>query len=155
MNVKPVVIKAIKVYERVIVVFLLLMMMMVIATAVFDMSVILVKSINFSATVENLVTTEELHEVFSAFLLVLIGIELMETMKVYLVDNVVHVEVVFLVAMISVARHVVDLDYERLQPLTTVGLAAVILSLTGGYYLLKKAMSLNNGKTEDVSRKAS
>ena len=44
-----------------------------------------------------------LHEVFTGFLMILIGLELIKTIVMYLDDHVVHVEVVISVAMIAIA----------------------------------------------------
>ena len=72
--------------------------------------------------------------------MVLIGVELIEVMKDYLTENTLHVEVVFLVAMIAVARKVIVLDYKVTSPQTLYGTAAIIVALCGGFYLLKKAL---------------
>ena len=42
-----------------------------------------------------------MHRVFAGFLVLLLGIELMETVRMYLTEHVIHVEIVFLVAMIA------------------------------------------------------
>lgn len=81
-----------------------------------------------------------LHSVFGGFLSVLIGIELLHTIKMYLKEDVVHVEIVLLVALIGVSRHVIDLDVTHLEPLTLFGISALILVLSGGYYLIKKVI---------------
>jgi uncharacterized membrane protein (DUF373 family) len=60
-------------------------------------------------------------------------------MKVYLLDDSIRVEIVFLVAMIGIARHVIDLEYKNVDPLSMLGMAAIILALTAGYFLLKKS----------------
>ena len=83
---------------------------------------------------------QHLHAIFGGFLSVLIGIELLHTIKMYLRTDVVHVEVVLLVALTGVSRHVIDLDYEKLDPMKVLGLAALIISLSAGYYLIKKGM---------------
>ena len=81
-------------------------------------------------------------KIFSFFLVVLIGLELIEVIKVYLVDEQVHVEVIFLVAIIALARKVIVLDVKILDPLSLIGVAAIILALSGGYYLLKQGLSI-------------
>ena len=83
-----------------------------------------------------------LHLIFGGFLSVLIGIELLHTIKVYLIEDVVPVEIVLLVALIGVSRHVIDLDLEHLEPITLFGLSALIISLSAGYYLIKNGMRL-------------
>jgi uncharacterized membrane protein (DUF373 family) len=80
-----------------------------------------------------------LHEVFSQFLLILIGIELMKTIMMYLEDHAVHVEVVLTVAIIAIARHAIDVDYKTTSPMAVIGLGLLVLALTVGYYLFKKA----------------
>src|SRR5579871_4746785 len=52
----------------------------------------------------------ELLDLFGFLLLVLIGVELLSTLKAYLSESVVHVELVLEVALIAVARKVIILD---------------------------------------------
>lgn len=125
------------VFEHAVVVLLLLMMMVVVGTAVYEMLVLLITS--FDQEAEAIITVQELHSIFGLFLLILIGIELMETIKVYILDDSIRVEIVFLVAMIGIARHVIDMDYKNVDPLSLLGMAAIILSLTAGYFLLRKS----------------
>ena len=63
----------------------------------------------------------------------------METVKMYLTEPVIHVEVVFLVAMIAVGRHIIEIDYAHVQPLTLFGTAALVVALAAGYYMLKRS----------------
>lgn len=78
---------------------------------------------------------------FGAFLLILIGVELMKTIIMYLKSHELHVEVVFTVAMIAIARHAIDVDIENSQPLTMMGMGAMILALALGYYYFRKAVT--------------
>lgn len=63
---------------------------------------------------------------------------LLETVKMYLSEKKVHVEVVFTVAMIAIARKVIILDVKELSSLTLIGIGAIVLALATGYYLLKR-----------------
>jgi len=81
---------------------------------------------------------DELLEIFGLFLLVLIGIELLDTMKAYMVEKVVHVEIVFAVALIAVARKVIVLDVAKYPSLTLMAIGVIIISLSVGYYLIKR-----------------
>ena len=123
-------------FEKIIVYALLIMMALTIFLATIDLGWILVKDI-FSPPLF-LVSVNELLEIFGMFLLVLIGIELLETVKTYSAESKVHLEVVFMVAMIAVARKVIILDLKEVSNLTLMGLAAVILALSVGYYLIKR-----------------
>jgi uncharacterized membrane protein (DUF373 family) len=80
-----------------------------------------------------------LHEVFGSFLLILIGLELMKTVVMYLDRHELHVEVVFTVAMIAVARHAIDLNLAATPPMLLVGMAALIVGLSLGYYFFQKS----------------
>lgn len=80
----------------------------------------------------------ELLEVFGLFLLVLLGIELLETMRAYMREHVVHVEVVMVVAIIAIARKVIILDIKELNGLTLLGLGALLAALAFGYVHIKR-----------------
>jgi uncharacterized membrane protein (DUF373 family) len=86
-----------------------------------------------------LIDLDQLMDLFGVFLLVLIGIELLDTIKVYLKRNVVHVEVVVLVAIIALARKVVVLKIEQLSGEVIIGIGVLIIALSAAYYLIKKA----------------
>lgn len=84
------------------------------------------------------INLDHLMELFGVFMLVLIGIELLDTIKVYLKENVLHVEVVVLVAIIAVARKVVVLKIENIDGMKIIGIALVVVALAVAYYLIKK-----------------
>lgn len=83
----------------------------------------------------------ELLEIFGFFLMVMLGLELLETIKAYLKDDVVHVEVVLLVAVIAIARKAVILDFKEASGMTLTGLAVLLAALVGGYVYIKRAGS--------------
>lgn len=72
-------------------------------------------------------------------MLVLIGIELLDTIKAYIMRDVFHVEVVLIVAMIAVARKVIILDIKNVPSSTLVGLGIIIVTLSIGYYLVRRS----------------
>jgi uncharacterized membrane protein (DUF373 family) len=85
-----------------------------------------------------LLEINELLDIFGLFLLVLLGIELISTLKAYLTENEVHVEVVFAVALIAIGRKVIILDVEKISSLSLMGIASIIISLSIGYFLVKR-----------------
>jgi uncharacterized membrane protein (DUF373 family) len=87
-----------------------------------------------------------LRDVFGAFLLILIGLELMRTIVAYLERHELHVEVVFTVAMIAIARHAISLDVEHIEPMALVGMGALILALAAGHYFFRRATAGPGGK---------
>ena len=121
--------------ERVIVSALLVMMVITVILATIEVGWLLVKDVLTEPMF--LLEVGELLEIFGLFLLVLIGIELMETLKVYLTERAIHVEVVFTVALIAVGRKVIILDVKELPGLTLLAIAAIIVAMSFGYFLLK------------------
>ena len=122
--------------ERVIVLSLLIMMVLVVFLSTADLGWIIIKDIITPPVF--LLDINELLDVFGMFLLVLIGVELLETVKMYLTEKTVHVEVVFMVAMIAIARKVIILDIKELSGLTLIGIGVIIIALSAGYYLLTR-----------------
>ena len=106
--------------------------------------VLLLSTVDLAATLFNDIVTppiildiNELLDVFGLFMIVLIGIELLETIKAYLDEHIVHTEIVLEVAMIAIARKVIILDIKKEDSLTLFGIAAIILALAVSYYLFK------------------
>lgn len=122
--------------ERVIVLSLLVMMVAVVFLSTVDLGWLIIKDIITPPVF--LLDINELLDIFGMFLLVLIGVELLETVKMYLTKKTVHVEVVFTVAMIAVARKVIILDVKELSSLTLMAIGVIIIALSAGYYLLTR-----------------
>ena len=126
-------------FERYVVIGLLGMMVVVVFLGTVELGVILVEQM-LNPPRFILLDINEMLTIFGFFMMVLIGLELIETIKVYLVREMVHVEVILLVAIIAIARKVIVLDVKTLPPLTLVGIAAIVLALSVGYYVLKRAL---------------
>jgi uncharacterized membrane protein (DUF373 family) len=65
--------------------------------------------------------------------------ELSETLKQYTAEHHVRVEIVFLVGLIAVGRHVIQVDYAHAPMGELFGMAAVILALATGYFLVRRS----------------
>lgn len=131
-----------KIEKVIIIVLLFSLLLVVVYTAIVFLGLLftgILGGIENSFTNDNNILTH-LHSVFGGFLSVLIGIELLHTIKMYLKEDVVHVEIVLLVALIGVSRHVIDLDIVHLKPMTLFGISSLIIVLSGGYFLIKKGM---------------
>ena len=86
-----------------------------------------------------LLDINELLRIFGFFLLVLIGLELLASIRMYIQDETIHVELVMVVALIAVSRKIIVLDYEKTDGVTVLGIAALIISLSAGYYLMTRS----------------
>lgn len=123
--------------EKGIIHVLIAMMSIILVLATIELGYYLIRNIFFSDYL--LMDLDDLMDLFGVFLLVLIGIELLDTIKVYLRQNQVHVEVVVLVAIIALARKIVILKVEELSGETIIGIGVLIVALAIAYYLIKKA----------------
>lgn len=86
-----------------------------------------------------LIPVDGLLEIFGYFLLVLIGIELMETLKAYFKKDALHVRIVLEVGLIAVARKVIVAEPNTVPSLTLLGIAALILALAAASYVERRA----------------
>jgi uncharacterized membrane protein (DUF373 family) len=86
-------------------------------------------------------TAEDLHGILQrgigGVLIVLLGLELMETLKIYFSEHHIRVEVILVVAIIAVGRHIIKLDFEHVSASLLLGLSALITALAGGYFLVR------------------
>jgi uncharacterized membrane protein (DUF373 family) len=123
-------------FERLIVVSLIIMMIVVILLSTIELGRILV--LDIITPPKYLLDINELLDVFGFFMLILIGVELLETIRAYLNEHEVHVEIVLEVALIAVARKVVIIDVKEYSPETLLAIAAIVVSLAGAYYLQKQ-----------------
>jgi uncharacterized membrane protein (DUF373 family) len=125
-----------KKFEKAITISLVVMMALVVLLATVELAWIIIKDIITPPVF--LLEIEELLDIFGLFLLVLIGVELLETIKAYIKENVVHYEVVLTVAMIAIARKVITLDVKDLPAMTLVGIAAIIVALAAANYYFRR-----------------
>jgi len=127
-------------FEHAIVLSLILMMMVVVLLSAIELGWLIVKDMITPPVV--LLEIDELLELFGFFMLVLIGIELLETIRAYYVDHSVHAEIVIKVAIIAIARKIIILDVKDLPSLTLIGIAAIVLALSAAYFAIKRLSSL-------------
>jgi uncharacterized membrane protein (DUF373 family) len=86
-----------------------------------------------------LIPVQGLLEIFGYFLLVLIGVELLETLKAYVRKDVIHVRVVLEVALIAMARKVIIEEPNTVPGITLFGIAALILALGIAFFFERQA----------------
>jgi uncharacterized membrane protein (DUF373 family) len=145
-----------KKFEHAIILCLISMMILVVLLATVELGWIIIRDVITPPII--LLEIEELLEIFGFFLLVLIGVELLETIKAYLIDKVVHVEIVLEVALIAIARKVIILNLEKYESLTVLGIAALILAVAAAFYAVKKKIigksnNHSDSKHESLHRK--
>jgi len=120
-----------KKFERWIIASLILMMSAVVLLAVIELAWILIKDVISPPVL--ILEVEELMELFGVFLLVLIGIELLETIKNYYTHGRIELTVIFTVALIALSRKIIIFEPEKYDPMTLLGIGVIILALVAGY----------------------
>jgi len=120
---------------------LMVMLVIVLITAMIDLAMLLFSALLTTSPI--LMESYEMINVLGAFLLVLIGVELLDTIKAYFRENTIHVEIVILLAVIAVARKVILMDPSNMNGFEygfeMMSIGVIIVGLTAGYYLIKKA----------------
>jgi uncharacterized membrane protein (DUF373 family) len=127
-----------KKFERVIVLALMAFMILAISICTVEVGIILCRDLLNEPIL--LLDVQEIMEIFGFILMVVIGLELLETIKAYLSDHVVHVEVVLLVALVAVARKVIILDYKEISSDMLVAIAALVISLSANFFIIRHSL---------------
>jgi uncharacterized membrane protein (DUF373 family) len=128
-------------FEKGVYAVLIVLLMLVLVGSLIDLVWLLYDAL--IVTTPALLETRELIAVLGSFLLVLIGVELLDTIKAYFHENAIHVEIVMLLAIIAVARKVILLDPTTMTSsefgFELIGIGVIVVGLSAGYYLIKKA----------------
>jgi uncharacterized membrane protein (DUF373 family) len=131
-------------FEAIVVGVLQLLLMIIIAIAVADLWILLGKAL-FEGRLSELQTIPDLQRALqrslAGVLLVLLGLEMMEALRTYFSEHRVKVEIILVLALIAVGRHIIQLDLEHLDGLTLIGIAALILALAIGLTLFRGTLS--------------
>jgi len=124
-------------FDQAISLSLLVMMGAVVLLSTLDLAVVLVRDAVTPPVL--LLSASELLELFSLFLTVLIGLELIETVRLHVAEGAVRVEMVITVAMIALLRKIILLDPKATPGVVVIGVAALMLGLGISYYLVTRA----------------
>jgi uncharacterized membrane protein (DUF373 family) len=145
--------KYLRILQRFIIILLLFIMSLILVFATFDLVFYVIRNI-FQGDFGQL-SFGSLGELFSIFLVILIGIELLEAVKAFLEEEIIHVEIVVLVAIIAIARKVIVWEFKDINSMETIGLAAMLLSLSISYALIKRtAFKINLFKRRNKNKRS-
>ena len=133
--------KWLRTFEHMIIRSLIYMMALIILISTVELGYLLVKDIVSPPVI--FLEIDELLELFGFFLLIIIGIELLETIKAYLQDKVIHSEIVLEVALIAIARKVIILDLKEYDSVVILGIAALIITISVSYYIVRRKLRVD------------
>jgi uncharacterized membrane protein (DUF373 family) len=132
--------------QKLVVAALAILLMVVVVLSTIHLGVLIAEEI--WKPPKYLIPVQGLLEIFGYFLLVLIGVELLETLKAYVQKNVIHVRVVLEVALIAMARKVIVEEPNNVPSLTLFGIAALILALGIAFYFERQAQRIQASAPE-------
>jgi len=130
-------VKLIETIERTLIWGVILVMSVILILAFLDILYVIHEKILQSPIL--IIDAAGLMNLFSLFLVLLIGLELLETVKAYLKEDVVHVEFIILVAIIAIAWKAIVWDFNKYNTEELISLAVMILALGITYFLIKRA----------------
>ncbi len=129
--------RLIRTFEHGIVVALIAIMMVVIAISALDLARLVIKDLATPPIV--LLGVDELLDILGLVLLVLIAIELLETIKAYMHSHTVRVDIVLEVALIAIARKIIVLDIKEYGAANVFAIGALVLALAAAGFLEHRA----------------
>ncbi|NCC45540.1 MAG: hypothetical protein EOM16_00705 [Bacteroidia bacterium] len=130
----------IKKFEKVVFTFLVFILVSYIVVEIIELVYQFGVSIVSGSNTEGrlLISNALLKEVLPVFFNILIAIELIDTFSVYVQKHSIKVLNILLIGLIAIGRKLIAFDFNDTDGVTNLGLAALIISLAGGYYLIKK-----------------
>lgn len=92
-----------------------------------------------------MITVSDIFQLFGAFMVVLIAIEIFLNIRLYLGTEMLPVQLVIATALMAIARKVIVLDFEKTDASYIVAIAAVIVALGATHWLLSQEKPLKPG----------
>lgn len=130
-------------FEALIIFVLLGLLMIVVVVATAELAWLLLRDLLSIRGL--LLDEEETFELFGAFLLVLIGVDLLSSFKTYVRERVIYMDVVLEVALIAIAQKIIVMNMSSGDGLLLLGLAALILALAVAFRWARATRTDPNG----------
>jgi uncharacterized membrane protein (DUF373 family) len=99
-----------------------------------------------------IMTIPDILATFGAFMAVLIAIEIFVNITIYLRHDVIHVKIVMATALMAIARKVIILDFEILTADYILAVAAVVIAMSIGYWLVVRHVDTRSVAQTQVER---
>ncbi len=135
--------KIFRYFERFISIILILFMGIVVISSIMELGYILYKDIVEPPGL--FLGISELFEIFGLFMMLIIALELMTSIYMYCNNKAAYIEIMFLIAITAITRKIVILDSKSTEPMTLIGIAAILIALVAGLYVIK-----NKNKTDGL-----
>jgi uncharacterized membrane protein (DUF373 family) len=129
--------KIIERIERCVVFVLVFLLLIAVVLGTFELGRVLL--IEIATAPRFLVEVNRLFESFALFLVIVIGLELLKSIKSYLEQGSINPSFVIEVAIIALGNKLITLDLKHVAPELLMGMAAIFFGLAATYFVLKKS----------------
>jgi uncharacterized membrane protein (DUF373 family) len=86
-----------------------------------------------------LLSKVELQQVAPVFFAILIMLELVETIQAYLTEHEIRIQLILLVGLTAITRHLLIFDLKEGNAWQNLSIAALVIALGGAYFLIERA----------------
>jgi uncharacterized membrane protein (DUF373 family) len=128
--------KIIERVERVIVFYLVILLLISLLLGTLELSRVVLKGILNSPVF--LIESDTLFKSFGLFLVIVIGLELLKSIKSYLVHGTINPAFVVEVAIIALGNKLITMDITHTAPGILIGIGVLLFGLSALYLILKK-----------------
>ena len=134
-------------FEAIVIGALQLLLMIIIAIAVVDLWIILA-TVLFNDGLADLRTVPDLQRALqrslAGVLMVLLGLEMMEALRKYFAEHRVKVEIILILALIAVGRHIIQLDFEHVDGIAIIGIAVLVIAVAASLAMIRGTIRLRS-----------
>lgn len=128
--------KIVHAVEGIIVRVLVWLMLLAVSLGTIELGRVLITSIIHPPFL--LLDISMLFDAFGLFLVILIGLELLKSMLFFLTEKRIKPEMVIEVAIIAVCNKIITLNLKNTGADLLLGMAALLIGLAAGYYILQR-----------------
>ncbi len=97
-------------------------------------------------------STEFGRAIFVVFFNILLALEILETVRVFNKDHTIKIRIILLVCIIAISRKILTLDVAGSNPMAEFALAALVIGLSAGYYLVNRSHKSSKSESETESQ---
>ncbi|KAA2285013.1 phosphate-starvation-inducible PsiE family protein [Arenimonas fontis] len=101
-----------------------------------------------------LITKEQTREVLPVFFSILIATELINTLNFYVREHLILIRSILLIGLMAIGRKLLTVDLVHLEGATVLGIAALILALATGHYLMGRSSGSGIGPSASSGDRA-
>ena len=140
--------KYLNILQKSIIYFLLILISILLIIAILDVFIQLYNGIIVGSLTEFI--KSQFTQLIGLFLTILIGVELLEAVKAFLKEEIVHVEIVVLVAIIAISRKVIVWEISSTNYMDLISMAIMLLALGATYWIIKICYKKPKSKKDDM-----